>query len=369
MSKPSSLDIANELRDRKQFRSAMQLLEQQPLKFADTNPGYAVLCAYNLGAMQWADVGDGVAARDSFQIAVNIIRSGRLPMTDDTVQTLLANSCENLMLMSLSYEEYGEWCRQLQALQPKNNILLGQVPFVKKAQEEGTPWYEMLQSIAMTYYNRNDPKNDPGRYGCGASTWRILLANRKMLRVKREDWGTAVYEHGALTMRMVSDAIIAMEKDPVNYKPDECLFIIDKAIEFADEYLVTDANDERITKLLSNFSEFCEAVRSEQPLNVANHHVSRSNDGPASLLKWFMRKLCGVHTCDLCRRPFSIGVNSQAFIDMPGVAIDRRKLMDGSEGVGRRCKNCGRVVCSICNQHAPCPCGVQKFEGVRLIYR
>ncbi|HEY3418201.1 MAG TPA: hypothetical protein VGM23_15090 [Armatimonadota bacterium] len=58
-------------------------------------------------------------------------------------------------------------------------------------------------------------------------------------------------------MRMVSDALIAMESDPANYKPDECLFIVDKAIEFADEYLATDAHDERIKKLRSNFSEFC----------------------------------------------------------------------------------------------------------------
>lgn len=371
----SPIDIAADLSARRRFRSALKMLEQT--RDMSNKPGVSLICTYNLGTIHWSELGNGLAARDCFMEAVNIARSGHLPIEDDTVRILLANSCENLMLLSLSYGEYEDWSSQLWELQPNNDILRGQVPIFRKAHDEGHPWSDMLQSIAVSYYNRNDPATDPGRYGCGASTWHLFLSNRKMLRVNREEWSNAIYEYGALIMRVASDAMLQMEKSLEGVDTDECLFIVDTAVKLVDEYLIANPYDERIKKLQSNFRKFLDAAHEEfsngasvgqssakcKLVKTVSHKSSSFNGFFESILRFFRGK-----SCEQCGRRFTIGPNHSAYIDLPGVAIERSKLENGSEGVGRLCQKCGNIVCSFCNQHMPCPCGSRAFRPVRLIY-
>lgn len=367
MKQPASpFDAAADLADRKFFRAAMKLLERT----RDTagKPGVSFMCNYNLGTIHWSGLGNGETARSLFQAAVAIARSGQLPPNDATVRIVLANSCENLMLLSLSYEEYEDWSQQLLEIQPDNDILRGQVPVFLKAREEGFPWSDMLQNIALSYYNRGDPSRDPGRYGCGAATWQFLLTHRKSLRVKREMWQDAVFEYGALAMRIVSDATLVMKKHPTGVNLDECLFIVDAPIRFAEEYLTSDPSNPRISKLQANLRAFRDAAHDDFD---APPSAATADSRTLFFAKYFfgpLQNLFGIRKCEQCSRKFKVGAKLKGYEQTRGVAIDRRKLENGSEGVGRMCSQCGRIVCSTCNQHAPCPCGSLKFHGERLIY-
>ena len=73
--------------------------------------------------------------------------------------------------------------------------------------------------------------------------------------------------------------------------------------------------------------------------------------------------------CAICKRKFEIGSNTPSYITMPEIMLNRNAFLTGREGVGRRCVQCGKIVCSSCNQQSPCPCGSTSFTGVRLIYK
>ncbi|MDD2737078.1 MAG: hypothetical protein PHF56_24350 [Desulfuromonadaceae bacterium] len=413
--KSTPIDVAVDLSDKNRFRSALAVLQEA--NDASTHPIQSLICTYNLGAIQWSQVGNGQAARELFLEAIRIAKSGQVPVNNDVVSTILGNSCENLMLLSLSYEEYEDWSRQLRELQPTNDILRGQVPKFLNARDEGLPWSDMLQHVAMSYYNRNDPKTDIGRYGCGAATWHLLLANRneqnklRNWRILREDWQIAVYEFGALTMRIASDAMLVMEKSSQGGDLTECMFIVEPAVTFVDEYLAVDPNDELIGKLKSNLSQFISSAKYQDSSTASPFSPNVSRGGAKSfpdslyytlatnllilglIFGWFkggkvfsliggiiglliaaamylpMRINFRSSRCEHCSRGLKIGPPMASYFSQPGsVMLDRKALESGREGVGRLCKKCGRIVCSSCNHHVPCACGAKEFRGVRLMY-
>lgn len=401
MNPNSPISQSRSFSDGKRFRSALKVLED--LLKASSKPGVSLICNYNMGAIHWSSLGNGSRARELYRETVRIARSGQLPSEDATVKTILVNSCENLMLLSLSYEEYEDCSRQLRELQPKNDILRGQVPEFLHAREQGHPWSDRLQQIAHSYYNRGNAANDAGRYGCGAATWELLLTNRKALRVSREDWQDAVYEFGALAMRIVSDAMMMMEKSPQGRDLGECLFVVDPAVRFSEEFLARNPDDQRIGKLLRTLQEFrqsgCQELEQTTP---SPQDVSHAKPGPnpfPALLSiaagagfgWAVGGLWSVLVgavggllvgtclfwlnrttkCEQCRRSFRVGPPPPAYMNfMPqAVILDRDALESGREGMGRLCMKCGRIVCSSCNQRLPCACGSSEFRGVPLIYR
>ncbi len=268
------IDRFSDLHDTKRFRSALN--ELQRTHDTSRNPENLLLITYNMGAIHWWELGNGQRARELFLETVRIIRGEQLQSDDEIVKTILANNYENLMLLSLSYEEYESWSQQLRKIQPDNHIFLDQVPVFLNAQEEGHPWSDMLQDIARSYYNRSDANSDRGYYGCGASIWHLLLTNRKVLRVGRENWKDAVFEFGALALRITSDAKIAMERSTQGYDPSECLFIIDPAIQFVEEYLSVDPNDKQLEELKTTLNGYYEEMQQKYEKDIPEQATSQS---------------------------------------------------------------------------------------------
>ncbi|MFZ4802163.1 MAG: hypothetical protein ACOYLR_09330 [Chlorobium sp.] len=273
MKTDSPIDRSCDLTDAKRFRSALN--ELQRTQDTTRNPDVLLVSTYNMGTIYWSGLGNGQRAREQFLETVRIIQGKQLQSDDEIVKTILANSYENLMLLSLSYEEYESWSQQLRKIQPGNDILRGQVPVFLNAREEGHPWSDMLQDIARSYYNRSDANSDRGYYGIGASTWHLLLTNRKMLRLGRVNWQDAVFEFGALALKITSDAKIAMERSTQGYDPSECLFIIDPAIRFVEEYLSVDPNDKQLGEIKTTLNGYCEEMQQKCKTNIPGQATSQ----------------------------------------------------------------------------------------------
>lgn len=428
----SLLEQAELLVDSKQFRSALgafrRIAEEAP------EPGFRVLAIYNVGAINWGEVGNGEEGRRWFRRAVEAARAFPGGAHAEAVRRLHANACENLMLLSISFEEYEEWARQLEQLQPDNDILRGQRPHVRRAHEEGHPWSKTLLSFGQTYYNRGDPSKDVGRYGCGAATLHVMLTHRKQLRLSRDDWGVVIYEYGALVLRAASDCHLAATRAGLGADIGEYDYIVRGAVPFVEEYVQGNPADEVNGGLLNNMRKFLQGLEQEaasrqarvaaQPLPRPQRPASSPGLPPgmpglppgmpppspfAVLLAgtftlgligagvgWLVDWLSGttywalvgatvgavlavllsmkvagaialgLQACVQCGRPFEFGRGHSPLI--PGVMVNRAALAAGTEGVGRECQNCGQVVCSHCDQSAPCPCGGGRFRGVHLIY-
>jgi hypothetical protein len=255
MTMAAALEAVGKLVDQKRFRSAREMLER--LHKGTQQPQSKVVTAYQRGTLAWANIGDGVTARNHFQFVADQCGKDPQLVNHALSRTLWANSCENLMLLSLSYEEYENWASQLTSLQPQNPILHDHRPKFRDLVERGHPWVDALQTMAAIYYNRNDPKADRGQYSCAASTWQVILANRQALRLTRDDWGVAVYEHAALTMRIAGQAGLTMEqmtRQPA--VPREYLFIAEAAVPFVEEFLTANPDDATIRELRERLREF-----------------------------------------------------------------------------------------------------------------
>jgi hypothetical protein len=199
-------------------------------------------------------MGEGIQAKDFFEATVNYYEEHPQLKSDFGVRKFLAWAYENLMILSLSFQEYEDWAEKLRSVSPEEGILKGQVPLIHENQEAGMPWSDMMRMISGGYYNRNDPANDPGKYGFGAGVLQLLLENRKRLRLSREDWSTALYEYGALMQKLGMISLRAMEVQG-HIDPHECRFFLENGRVRVDEYLAANQPNDVIQKLSTSMDE------------------------------------------------------------------------------------------------------------------
>ncbi len=203
---------------------------------------------YNLATIYWHHLGNGLEARHEFLAAIGDFEQfghGDTPI----FKTVHANALENAMLCALSYDEFEELAGKLNAISPGIPILTGLVPDVNNHRDRGKPWSDSLFGLAGSYYNRSDPKLDAGRYGEAKSTYHLMLANRKQLRLSEENWRIAIYEFCALSMRMTSDCLKVRGGDDDQNSPEEYLPILTEAIPLVDEYLSLNSGDDIVQKV------------------------------------------------------------------------------------------------------------------------
>jgi tetratricopeptide (TPR) repeat protein len=212
--------------------------------------------AYNIGSIYWAQIGNGEKAREYYKLVVSKAEKYGIIEVDKVFPSMVANVCENMMHLSLSYEEFFYWEDKMRKLQPSDNVLRTWPPIIRKGQLKGLHWSEILIEIAYSSYNRNDPSLDRGEYGRAASTFHLMLSHRKDLRYDREIWGHIVYEFGALAMRIADDAVIKMAHSKLPEDTEEFTFLVKDAIPFVEEYLQLNPSNINVQQLLKNINGF-----------------------------------------------------------------------------------------------------------------
>jgi len=285
---------AETLADQRRLLPAIALLEEA--RRLTKIPDRRAFASYNLGTINWHYIGNGIAARREFIASIHDFESygyGQHPQ----LQVVHANALENAMLCALSYDEFEDFAARLRTLAPGEPIITTLVPEVSTWRERGDPWSDRLFALAGTYYNRNDPQRDVGRYGCARSTYHLILTERRKLRVQRTDWHMAVFEFCALSMRMASDYMIVRGGDNDPNPPEEFLPILTEAIPLVDEYLQVNSGDELLLKTRENLEEMVTLCQQRWA-----HYHGRSAMIPA-------------HTGHGCLLPMSISLGVLIMLD------------------------------------------------------
>lgn len=228
-----------------------------------TDPAALGFARYNLGCLYRGAIGDGVTARSSF-IAVNEIFAG-LGTLPDHIKQFWPNACENLMLLSLSYDEYDKWAGEVRRLAPSADILRGQVPQIVAMRERGLPWHEAMEEIARGYYSLSNPQRDHQMYGDAASLYHLILTHRKELRVDRQGWTRAIDEYVNLTQRLGADT--AAQARRLNPLLDLREFVPMCVAPFSlmDEYLSANVGHAGVMKLRDNMRTWAKALTEGPP--------------------------------------------------------------------------------------------------------
>lgn len=234
-------------------------------------PAERALVLYNTAVFYLDHVADGVQARAMSNAAVGHFRQHAELQSDPTVGDLLPFAYENLMLLSLSFDEYDQWADELRRVRPDEGILVDQVPVIHKQRDEGMPWSDMMRMIASSYYRRNDPAADAGLYGRAAGVYQLLLENRRTLRLNREQWSEVLYEYGALMQKLTMVATRAMEQSG-RVDPEECRFFLEQARRRIDEFTAANPPNDAV-KSLSDSTDKLLAMSSQQEQESGAHRA------------------------------------------------------------------------------------------------
>jgi len=240
--------------------AAITLLESVCEKIREHDSKGLVL--YNIGCLYRSMMGDGVRARKYLLGACDELA---LVAGSNAARNIWPNALENLMILSLSYDEYAGYANELRRQKPSADILRGQLPLIKKTCEEGHAWYEVMDDIAHTYYDRGNAQRDAGLYGEGAAVFHLLLANRKELRVNREGWRRALLEYGNLCLRLGADTSMRAEKQNPAANPQEAVPIVGAALPFIDEYVTANQNDKDAVFLRDSMRRWVERLSEAEP--------------------------------------------------------------------------------------------------------
>jgi tetratricopeptide (TPR) repeat protein len=210
----------------------------------DANPDEPVFM-YQLGALNYCHLGNGLEARRLFQAALAARSSG----APESVKRLKANASENLMLLSLSYEEYESYAAQLERIEPRNPILIDHRARVREGREQGLPWHVILGGIALMHHNPHDPRNAE-RYGECAATWHLFVTHRKDLRVPRREQRHGLIGYSTALMQCSASAGLALRAALGADEPEEVLFLLEPARPILREYLAENPEDQPVQQTL-----------------------------------------------------------------------------------------------------------------------
>ena len=227
---------------------------------------------FDLASMYWSNVGLGEKALECYEIIWNLsLQGAAIPVFDEGNDEAVAFSCENAMLLSVSPDEFIKWRNRLKELAPDNPIIHEIGENYISEYENGKPWYEVIAQMLPSYYNRNDPEHDRQRYGNAASLYRIMLLNRKELRLPRDIYKYFVTEYGILSLRLCAQDTRkfqnSLQKSPHAYTAEfpepfqlsryktntlfeDISWPVEAALPFVEEYVKKYPGDEELENMV-----------------------------------------------------------------------------------------------------------------------
>jgi tetratricopeptide (TPR) repeat protein len=251
------------------FDEGAALTEQSRLKSAKahflqalescSSPNDRGLILYNIGVLNWAKIGDGAESRQCFIEAVK--EFGRAQVSGEKERQMTAFACDNLMYLSLSYDEYEQWADQTGRINPSNPILTGHAPQIRKLRDRGIPWPTTMRSMAEPLFNAAQPHQDLGKYGEAACIYHLMVINHQALRVSQDDWRYAVSWLTRLRIRLVTTAGRKLLGSGANVPVHEYGWIASDVQHWLEEYLNADPHDESMLTLQGQLREFLNRLR------------------------------------------------------------------------------------------------------------
>jgi tetratricopeptide (TPR) repeat protein len=248
-----TLSRASRLLKDGRLRSALAQYE----KILESRPGNAIVL-YQLGAIRYCHLGDGVGAREYFSDAA----AAAITFSEPEMRQARAYALENLMLLSLSYEEFEKHAGELTKLDPTNDILRNLLPEVKKVRDSGQPWGFALANFAVMHRDPRKPSGVERSSEC-AATWHLLHAHRGELELEPVEARRVLLGYAAALVSHAGHCGAAMLKAGWD-DPGEFMFMLEPARAAVKAYLADDPDDADVRKL-ANVIDQALAMRPQKP--------------------------------------------------------------------------------------------------------
>lgn len=309
--------------EQRRYKSAKELYQQALDRF----PEHTLNTAFNYGVLNQMFIGNGEEARQLYETAVKErYRTDQITPHKDQrefLDQIEANACENMMLISLSYEEYDDWSNRLEKLQPEAAILTGQKPKIHELRDHGYPWSHVMQVIAQSSYH-SDPhtKKASGRPANAASIYKLLLKNRRTLRLPRKEYRLVIIGYASLISMIWAECGYEMEKARGQLYPDEFNSIVTDALPEVEEYVKanpTDSKGQEVLKLIKDGLK-----QTAQHVVTKPNHVRSTYTRPASARSTYahpayQREKISIR-CSRCLTTFSAGTR-ESLVSCPNCGL------------------------------------------------
>lgn len=257
MNRPEGLNQGADFIDQGRLRSA---LKAHLHEYGHPNSlGMRALAAYNLGALYWGEIGDGIEARCLFLEAIELChgvethttQGGDTEVPKELMKQIEANAAENLMILSLSFAECARWAEHLRRLAPNEAVLSYGYSQICAGHAKGYPWWVIMDGLADLYHDRKGSYIS-GRHASAACILHLIISHRDSLRVPRSGWRIAVGKLGSLLVLQHVQCDRLMKHAFGKTDGDESAFICQAAIGQTEEYLKHYPADRRLRRGLGN---------------------------------------------------------------------------------------------------------------------
>jgi len=262
--------------DQERFASACQLLEDLLQKYPEHTP----FLSYQLGTICHKKIGDGKKARTYFHAALNGLEQSKGVIQGAMLKQIEANSCENLMLLSLSYVEYDQWADRLEKIQPENPILKGQRPIIHKSYEKLFPWWEVMIWMADGF--KPDLFDSP-HLGGAASIYRLLVENYKELQFKpgSEEWREVILLYCKAAINIAARSDRTMRQAGLSVDPGEYISVLEVALQMIKQVTADDPGDTKAQSVQEKIVQALKIAQAGETKNPINSQGGTMNQIPS----------------------------------------------------------------------------------------
>lgn len=215
---------------------------------------------YELGALHWRHIGNGEEARRCFQITVE--ECERLGNVAE-IKIIQRNACENLILLSLSYDEYGTWVEKAEILHEDKMKLKQHKEEVYGMRDRGLPWLELLHAQTDAFFQQQ-------LYASVAAICHLILMNRAKLRLSRDHWKGVALSYAEMILEIFRRCVFAMRNAGVKIDPDEWRFMAKDAIPLVSEYADQNPADAKAQELLEDLK----SLLKDLPPNIVDEAIT-----------------------------------------------------------------------------------------------
>jgi tetratricopeptide (TPR) repeat protein len=204
------------------------------------HPEHTPYLAYNLGELYQRQVGDGEKAHSCYERGLTGFDFSKGVIQPGMLYQIEANTCENLMLLSLSYDEYDCWASRLEQIQPQNTILSVQRLIVQNMRKHANRWSDVMFWMADSF----KPELPDSPYlGGAASIYQLLAIHSKELRLYPKIRRKAILQYGMLAISIAARSDRTMQIARIRPDPHEYRFVLEAALAMVEQVTAADPTD------------------------------------------------------------------------------------------------------------------------------
>lgn len=200
---------------------------------------------YDMGVLFYRYIGNGEKARTHFTTASDLCAQMG-SVTDWRIQQLNVFASENLLLLSLSYEEFESLAEQIRTLN-SNSATFSMINGVQDMKARGSSWAEVMGFLGCYAFEQND-------YPLMASIFQLMLAHRCELRLPRQQWRNAMLSYGDAMRYIVARYGDRIARERQTF-PIEVMFLGEDALSLLNEYLNDNSSDGEVMEIKKDIEE------------------------------------------------------------------------------------------------------------------